>query len=202
LRSITQEECAVLAMRGSGRRHDTGLVTRIDTAGEDEVGRRLRQVADRSVETAWRLDMLLDLGRIADPRVVAVLLGVLSDCSEPVSVRLAVLRHLRDRSDTHMRRTEAAEVLRRLVRDRRTNLALRGQAALALGDYTDLRHVVADLGAVCGEATDSFDVRYAAFISLQCAGPTPECIALLRRISEDETLGQSARSILASWRSA
>jgi len=189
-------------MRGTARRHDTGQVTRIDTAGEDEVGRLLRQVADPSVETAWRLDALLDLGRIADPRVVAVLLGVLSDCREPNSIRLAVLRHLRDRSDTRVRRAEVAAVLRRLVRDRTVNLALRAQAALALGDYTDLPHVVADLGAVCGEATDSFDVRYAAFMSLQCAGPTPECIALLRRISEDETLGQSARSILASWRSA
>jgi hypothetical protein len=178
-------------------------MTGIDAAGQDEVGRLLCQVGDPRAETAWRLDALLDLGRAQDPRVAAVLLGVLSDSSEPNSMRLAVLRHLRDSSQTHAPRAEVAEVLRRLLCDRlTTNLGLRVHAALALGDYTDLPHVVADLGAVCGEANDSFDVRYAAFTSLQCAGPTPECIALLRQISDDETLGHAARGILVSWRSA
>jgi hypothetical protein len=174
-----------------------------DTAGRDEIGRLLRQVGDPSVELAWRLDVLLDLASVEDPRVVAVLLGVLSDWAEPSSMRLAVLRNLRVRSDTHACRAETAETLRRLVRDRMTaSLSLRTEAAMSLGDYTDLPHVVADLGAVCAESTDSFDVRYAAFTSLQCAGPVPDCVALLQQISDDETLGQSARSILASWHSA
>jgi hypothetical protein len=178
-------------------------MTGIDAEGQDEVGRLLRRVADPNVETTWRLDALLDLGRVEDPRVARVLLGVLSETSEPSSMRLGVLRHLRDWSDAHEPRAEVAEVLRGLLRDRLTTPpGLRAQAALALGDYTDLPQVVADLGAVCGEATDAFDIRYAAFTSLQWAGPIPDCIALLRQISDDETLGHAARSILASWRSA
>jgi hypothetical protein len=189
-------------MRRSRRATTLGGMTWID-AGLDEVGRLLRQVGDPNVETAWRLDVLLDLGRVEDPRIAAVLLGVLSDSSEPNSVRLAVLRHLRDRGHTRVPRARAAETFCRLVLDQlTTNLGLRVHAALALGDYTDLPHVVADLGAVCADATGSFDLRYAAFTSLQRAGPVPDCIALLRQISDDETLGQAARNILASWRSA
>jgi HEAT repeat protein len=180
---------------------------RLDTGGmaevDDKAGRLLRTVRDPNVETVWRLDALLDLRRVQDPRVAPILLGVLSNSSEPESIRLAVLRHLRDSSNTQARRTEAAEILRRLVRDRETTtFGLRVHAALALGEYTDLPRVVADLGAVCAEANDSFEVRYAAFTSLQCAGPLPACIALLRQLSEDETLGQSARSILVRWGSA
>jgi hypothetical protein len=192
-----------MPMRGIGPRLDTGGMNGIDSAGQDHVGRLLRQVGDPNADTAWRLDALLDLEPVEDPRIAPGLLGILSDSAEPSSIRLAALRYLRDSSGAQTRRAETAEVLRHLVRGRNaTPLDLRIQAGLALADYTEFPHVVADLGAVCVEATDSFDVRYAAFTSLQRAGPIPDCIALLRQLSDDETLGPSARSILVSWRSA
>jgi hypothetical protein len=55
------------------------------------------------------------------------------------------------------------------------------------------------LSAVCLAQDESLDLRYAAFTSLERAGPTPESIALLRQISRDETLGSSASSVLLAW---
>ena len=46
---------------------------------------------------------------------------------------------------------------------------------------------------------ESIDLRYAAFTSLERAGPTPECVALLRQLSNNETLGPSSRSVLSAW---
>jgi HEAT repeat protein len=170
-------------------------------ASQDAVGGLLHLVSDRSVEAAWRLDALLDLGRTEDPRVTRVLLGILSNTSEPRSLRLAVmrhLRHLRERADA-----DVAEALRHVLRDQHiSEFELRVQAALALGDCIDAENVVADLGAVCADQSEPFDLRYAAFISLERTGPTPACIAILRHLADDETLGPSARGILVSWRSA
>jgi hypothetical protein len=189
-----------MVFRGRPRGLTLNAMTRIETADDDEVGRLLRRVGDPSVDTAWRLDALLDLARLDDPRIADGLLGVLSDPAEPTSLRLAVLRYLRDQGAVS---AGAADVLRHLVRDRAsTPVELRIQAGLALGDYTEVPHVVADLGVVCGEASEPFDLRYAAFTALQCAGPTPDCIALLRQLMDDETLGPSARSVLGSWRLA
>src|SRR5258708_7154301 len=45
----------------------------------------------------------------------------------------------------------------------------------------------------------ALDLRYSAFTSLQRAGPTSESVSLLRQLTEDETLGRSARSLLSTW---
>ena len=76
---------------------------------------------------------------------------------------------------------------------------LRLQAALALGEFAQIDGVLARLNAVCLAQDESIDLRYAAFTSLERAGPTPECIALLRQVSNDDTLGSSARSVLSAW---
>ncbi|MGH2369966.1 MAG: hypothetical protein ACRDI2_17440, partial [Chloroflexota bacterium] len=76
---------------------------------------------------------------------------------------------------------------------------LRLYAALVLGDFTDVRGVVAALGAVALDAEEPFDLRYNAFTSVQRAGPTAECVALLRALRRDATLGPSARSVLGVW---
>ena len=76
---------------------------------------------------------------------------------------------------------------------------LRLQAALALGEFAQIDGVLARLSAVCLAQDESIDLRYAAFTSLERAGPTPECIALLRQVSNDDTLGSAARSVLLAW---
>jgi hypothetical protein len=73
------------------------------------------------------------------------------------------------------------------------------QAALALGEFIEIDGVLANLSAVSLAQDESIDLRYAAFTSVERAGPTAECIALLRQMSSDETLGNSARSVLSAW---
>ena len=81
----------------------------------------------------------------------------------------------------------------------RSTVDLRLQAAIALGDFTEIVGVLSRLNSVCLAQGESIDIRYAAFTSLERAGPTTECNALLRQMSSDETLGRSARSVLSAW---
>jgi hypothetical protein len=81
----------------------------------------------------------------------------------------------------------------------KSRLPVRLQAALTLGDFTDIAGVLSMLNAIALAPDLSIDLRYAAFTSVERAGPTPECIALLRQIAADETLGDAARSVLSAW---
>ena len=81
----------------------------------------------------------------------------------------------------------------------KSNEELRLQAALTLGDFTEIDGVLPRLSAVSLARGESIDVRYAAFTSIERAGPTPECIALMRQITGDETLGEAARTVLSAW---
>jgi hypothetical protein len=81
----------------------------------------------------------------------------------------------------------------------KSSVDLRVQAALALGEFIQIDGVLSRLGATCLAEDESIDLRYAAFTSLERAGPKPECAALLRQMLDDETLGYSARSVLSAW---
>jgi hypothetical protein len=80
-----------------------------------------------------------------------------------------------------------------------SNVQLQLQAALTLGDFTDLDGVLSRLSAISLAAEQLIDLRYAAFTSMERAGPTRECVVLMRQIAGDETLGAAARSILSAW---
>jgi len=90
-------------------------LTLVSMTDQDRVGQSLRVVASATAETAWRLDALLDLTRVEDPRVAPVLLGVLANPAEPRSMRLAVLRHLRAKNAA--KRGDVADVLRTVASD-------------------------------------------------------------------------------------
>ena len=147
-----------------------------------------------------KLDVLMDLKRIRDPRVVPFLLTILGDRREAEEVRIYVLKALRN-GDGLLVPTDrplVAQAIGDVLADKST-VDLRVQAALALGEFTQVEGVLSRLSAVCLAQDESIDLRYTAFSSLERAGPTWECIALLRQISSDETLGHSARSVLSVW---
>ena len=171
-------------------------------AHEDEIEGLIHQFSDPEVEPAWRLDALLDLQHREDPRITLAVLRVVSDAAQPVSVRLGGIRALRGRLRTTPHRVEIAQVLTRIVSDATaSDSELRLEATVALGDCIDIPGVMAELCAVCAEPGELFDVRYAAFLSLQRGGPTPEAIDALTRLSSDETWGLSAQGILIRWQS-
>jgi hypothetical protein len=73
---------------------------------------------------------------------------------------------------------------------------LRVQAALALGDFTHIDGVLSRLSAVALAQNESIDLRYAAFTSIERAGPTPECVrtglrAILQAESDLEVVGEA-----------
>jgi hypothetical protein len=168
----------------------------------DEAERLMEAFRGRAtLSVASRLEALLDLERLGDPRVVQFLLEVLAERREPTEVRLHVLRRLRDARLIGGDRPAVAEAIVRVVSDR-SSPDLRLQTTLALAEFTDSDGVVTTLGGLALGPAEPIDVRYSAFTSLQRAGPTTECVVLLRQLLQDETLGRSARRLLASWRLA
>jgi len=73
-------------------------------------------------------------------------------------------------------------------------------AAQVLGEFTDMDTVPTTLASLALDRSEPIDIRYLAFTSLQRAGPTLECVALLRQLSTDETLGSAASNLLSLWR--
>jgi hypothetical protein len=169
----------------------------------DEVARLLHAFGSRGKHdhVAWKLDILMDLGRICEPRVVPFLADVVADLEEPPAVRRDALGRLREAATgpgQPAAREVAASACLTLLRPQEDE-CLRLQAALVVGDFTDVPGVLAALGLLAQDPTESIELRYNAFTSLQRAGPTSECLALLRALAADETLGQSATALLASW---
>jgi hypothetical protein len=155
---------------------------------------RLR--ASSSVKS--KLAVLMDLEQIRDPRVVPFLLNVLGDRQEAEEVRVYVLKELRNGLLVRADRPRVAQAISDLLLDRST-VELRLQAALALGEFIEIKGVLSRLSAACLAHDESIDLRYAAFTSVERAGPTPECIAVLHHMLGDDILGSSARSVLSAW---
>jgi len=147
---------------------------------------------------AAKLDVLMDLERLRDGRVVTFLMQVLTDPGEPSEVRMRVLKHLRDGPLTADERSTVAGGLVEVLSNG-SSVDLRLQAALALGEFIDITGVLTALGSLALEPQELLDLRYSAFTSLERAGPTPECVNLVRQLSHDEMLGRSARSTLGRW---
>lgn len=165
----------------------------------DEVERLIDAFRDRaSSSLASRLNVLIELDLLSDPRIVPFLLEVLAEQHEPTQVRLHILKQLRNGRLTPAHRSAVAEALLQILSEH-SNPVLRLEAALALAEFTDISGVPAGLGGPALDRHEPIDLRYSAFTSLQRAGPTPECVALLRQLLGDEMLGRSARSALLSW---
>ena len=174
----------------------------------DDVARLIQAFGSRGKHdhVAWKLDMLLDLGRIDEARVPPFLAAVATDPEEPTAVRLDALGRLREAAlgsgKLAVCALAADACLTVLVPSANVPPAddrLRLHAALVLGDFIELPGVLAALGALAQAARESIELRYNAFTSLQRAGPSSECLAVLRALTADETLGQSATALLASW---
>lgn len=167
----------------------------------DELERLVDEYRVRaSSSVASKLDVLLDLERIRDPRVVPFLLGVLGNGHEAERVRIHVLKRLRngDGLVAAADRPQVATTILGVLADN-SMTELRLEAALALGVYTDIGRVLSILCNLAVADEESIDLRYAAFTSIERAGPTSEAIAFMRQIAGDETLGNSARRILSAW---
>src|SRR5438128_5109589 len=145
-----------------------------------------------------KLDALLDLEQIDDPRIVPFLVQVLADQRELTDVRIHVLKQLRDGRLQPAQRQSVAQAILRIVSDR-SSPELRLQAILVLAEFTDIDGMLATLGGLALGTGEPIDVRYSAFTSLQRAGPSTECVPLLRQLSADDAFGRSARTVLSSW---
>ena len=166
----------------------------------DEVEQLMKAYESQAASSVVsKLGVLIDLEALRDPRIVPFLLRVLADRCKPTEVRIHVLKRLRNGSLSPENRPLVADVILEVVSDR-SNPDLRLQASLALGEFTDIEGVPTRLGGLAFDSEEPIDLRYSAFTSLQRAGATPECVALVRELATDGMLGRSARSLLSLWR--
>jgi hypothetical protein len=147
-----------------------------------------------------KVNVLMDLERVRDPRVVPFLLTVLRDRDESEEVRMHVVKELRSGPGllVPQDRPRVAEALRDVLVDPSEG-TLRLEAALALGEFVDIVGVFSQLSTVCLAQDESIDLRYAVFTSLERSGPAPGRVALFRLLASDETLGPTAQSVLSAW---
>lgn len=165
----------------------------------DEVDQLIHTYRVRATSSVpSKLDVLMDIERMRDARIVPFLLHVLTDPLEDRDVRIHVLRRLRSGSFLAGERSSIAQGINQILLESMSQ-DLRVQAALALGEFTDIQGVMVTLGSVALAQDQALDLRYSAFTSLERAGPTSECVALLRQLTADDTLGRSARSVLTAW---
>jgi hypothetical protein len=157
----------------------------------------------RRGQSAWKLDVLMDLGRLDDGRVRTFLAAIVMDRDEPADVRQDALRRLRDLAVTGEARALVAQTgVAALTQAGSATgaLAFRSQAAIVLGDVVDLDGVLAALGAVAADPQEPIELRYTAFTALERGGPTADCLAILRPLAADEVLGRAVRGLFTSWR--
>ena len=166
----------------------------------DELQRLADAYRVRASSVKSKLDVLMDLERIRDPRVVPFMLNVLADPNESGQVRIYVVKQLRNSGGLLVPadRPGVAQAMGNVLAGSSSE-ELRIQAALALADFTQIDDALSGLGAVALAEDESIDLRYAAFTSIERAGPTPEGVALVQQIARDETLGAAARSVLSAW---
>jgi hypothetical protein len=166
----------------------------------DEVDTLLHAFGSRGTrnQSLWKLDILLDLGRLHDPRVVRFLAAVVVDTGEPLDVRLDALSRVREMAESPSDRVVAGgAALAALAPGSESQIRLR--AAIVLGDFVDAAGVLSALGAVAAAEHEPTELRYNAYTSLQRAGPVAACVDILRRLRADEAFGPSASALMASW---
>lgn len=166
----------------------------------DQAARLIRafEAHGSTSSVAAKLDALLDLQQVHDPRVLELMLHILADPQQPTEVRLHVLKHTRNGTLASNQRPRVARVLLDLLRDP-SGSELHLQAVLALGEFTDVDGVVAALGALARNSSQALELRHAAYSSLDRTGPTSAYLALLHQLADDDTFGLSARTTLAAW---
>ena len=127
------------------------------------------------------------------------LIDVLTDPEELAEVRIHVVKRLRDGRVAAENRTSVAQAMMNVLADH-SSAELRLQTALALAEFGNVDGVPRRLGELALEVREPLDLRYSAFTSLERAGPTSECVAILRQLIPDESFGPAARSLLSAWR--
>src|SRR4051812_44614974 len=105
----------------------------------DKVDRLIHAFGSRGKhnQSLWKLDVLLDLGRLGNPRVAPFLAALVADADEPTDVRSEALSRLRAIARTPSDRLLAACAgLTALATGSDSRLRLR--AAIVLGDLVDV----------------------------------------------------------------
>jgi HEAT repeat protein len=152
----------------------------------------------RRLSAISKIDALLNIEEIEDPRVLPFLLHVAADTDELPEVRSHVIRTMRTRDLAADARVPVARVVGTILVGDPSSI-VRAQCALALAEFTDSGGVTRMLGTVALDDSEPLDVRYSAFMSLERTGPRPECVEVVQQLSVDETFGRSAPRLLSMW---
>jgi hypothetical protein len=154
--------------------------------------------ARRQLSAASKIDALLSIEGLSEPRVLPFLLQVVVDTQQLPEVRAHVIKALRIRHLATDERAAVGAAIGRVLGDRQS-AEVRVQAALTLAEFTDVEGVTRILGTIALDDTEPLDLRYSAFTSLERAMPGSECVDILHQLCIDETFDRLASKVLSTW---
>jgi hypothetical protein len=147
---------------------------------------------------AAKIAVLADMECLGDIRMVGFMLRIIADPAQDDGLRMHVLRWFRCGNCAPAERRRVARAIQQIASESGAH-GLRLHAVLALAQFADLQDVQEGLGGLMLDQNEPLDLRYCAFTSLEKAGLTPECRALLDRLADDTKLGPCARKALSLW---
>jgi hypothetical protein len=153
--------------------------------------------ARRNSSASSKIDALLDIEQLSDARVMPFLLQVAINSPELTEVRAHVIKGLCNRHPAIDERASVARAIGSILDDG-WSADLRAQSVTTLAEFTDIEGVTRMLGTVAHDGSNPLDLRYSACMSLERAGPRPECVDIVHQLAVDETFGRSVRRLLST----
>lgn len=164
----------------------------------DELIARFRAAVVTGQESAAKIDILLELVRVDDPRVARFLIAVAGDSNEYDLARIQALKTLELREVEAGARDDVVRMISRILQDDEDD-EVRSYAARALAGFVDVQGVLEIATGRVLDPDEDDDVRHNAFFAIERSKPTPQAIGAMERCREEAEFRKGASRVLARW---
>jgi len=157
----------------------------------------------RGQEYGGKIDIVKEVERSDDARVLPFLLRVATDEHEYDLARMEVLTDLRLRTyaNDDDRLTVGRAVMSILLLPDPDD-DVRNYAAIAMRRFMDVPGALDTIQAVVLDQQEGPVIRHSAFGSMRRLGPTNQTIDIMRALTHDSEFAKSASHILSEWGAA
>ncbi|MEW6127921.1 MAG: hypothetical protein AB1757_12855 [Acidobacteriota bacterium] len=169
----------------------------------DEVGRLISEFKaaklDANGECDEKIDLILELEELEDPRIMPFFLEVIGNENEYDLARIEVLKilKLRDRRSPEEHERIGKAILEVLAKSKDADV--RNYAAMALAKYLDVEGANTEAGNLLLNSKTQIDLRHNLFFAFERFGETDDGREVMLKLLQDEEFRQSAARVLGDW---
>ncbi len=149
-------------------------------------------------EYAGKTSIIQELANQDDSRVLPFFLEVVSDDAGYDLARIDILQRFAFGDYSNQQREAIGQVIQRLLLDS-SDGDIRDHAAIAIAEYMDIAGSINAVETTVSNPAESINLRHNALAALEQMGPTDRTMEVMRRLTHDDQLGQSAAHILNDW---